>query len=494
MKKLLKYGVALAIMALPGIFTSCSEFTPTGYEEVAELPTISNLRASVNNKIVDLSWNLPANMSEVVGLRLLKNADLASAINLDPTFTSYQVEGQPMQEEVVYTVKVIYTDERLSPGVSVSAVVPYEELADVTNLKINVSGRTVNLSWTLPNALGITGVRVSHNIVGESIDDVYEFASDATSAQLTSQPMGVDNEYTVQVVYDKYYPSPGIKEIGSVQYYEPKMGYLMTASSPDALPSDSERMAANWFSAQENAEFISPDQISSLDVDIYSVLWVNVERIGLEAGWQNLPYEISNDATMEALRNYTQKGGSLFLTSQATQLCEPLGVVPEGYNPNMFGSGGYGEGGDVWYINPYLGWDFQDPSNPQGFYDRSGHQVFQGLNWDYDAYDYPAIPLAGMGMRTDNNNMWDCNVYGNGGYADVIINFENVTGSTVLATWGHVRDHCVAGLVDFNPVPSVHGRCMACGFSAYQWYDNNGNNTYQSNIEGLTLNILKYLQ
>lgn len=494
MKNISKYSIAFAIFAMPAIFTSCSEFTPTGYEEVAELPTVSNLKVSVENKVVNLSWTLPSNTTDVTGLRILKNADIASAINLEPTVTSYQVEGQPMQEEVLYTVKVIYTDNRLSPGVSVNAVVPYEELAPISNLKANVSGRTVDLSWTLPNSNGITGVRISHNIVGNDVDAVYNLDGAVTSAHLTSQPMGVDNEYNVQVIYDKYYPSEGVKTIGSIDYFEPKMGYLMTASSIDALPSDGERMAASWFSQQDHAEFITPDEISSLDVDIYSVLWVNVERIGLEPGWQNLPYEISNDATIEALRNYTQAGGNIFLSSQATQLCEPLGIVPQGYNPNMFGSGGYVEGGDIWAINPYLGWDFQDPSNPQGFYDRSGHQVFEGLQWAYDMYDYPAIPMAGPGMRTDNNNMWDCNVYGNGGYADVIIYFENVTGSTVLATWGHVRDHCVAGLVDFNPVPSVHGRCIACGFSAYQWYDNEGHNQFQNNIEGLTLNILKYLQ
>ena len=481
-------------MAMPGIFSSCSEFTPTGYEEVADLPGVSNLKATVNNKVVDLTWTLPTNMNDVVGLRILKNADLATAINIDPTLTSYKIEGQPMQDEVWYTVKVVYSENRLSPGVSVMAVVPFENLAPVTDLNAKVSGRTVDLSWKLPTASGITAVRVSHNIVGQPVDDVYDFEATATYAHLASQPMGVDNEYSVEVIYDKYYPSPAAKIVGSIEYIKPKMAYLMTASSIDALPTDAERTAAYWFSQQEDSEFVTPDQISSLDVDIYSVLWVNVERIGLEPGWQNLPYEVSNDATIDALKAYTQAGGNIFLSTQATQLCEPLGIVPAGYNPNMFGSTGFNEGGDVWYINPQLGWDFQDPANPQGYYDRSGHAIFQGLQWVYDAYDYPAIPLAGMGMRTDNNNMWDCNVYGNGGYADVIIYFENVTGSTVLATWGHVRDHCVAGIVDFNPVPNVHGRCIACGMSAYQWFDNEGHNTYQSNIEGLTLNILKYLQ
>ena len=493
MKKIFQFGLAVALLASPAVFTSCSEFTPTGYEEVAELPTVSNLQANIANKVVNLTWNLPSNKSDITGIRIITNAQTTGVVTLDPSVTSYQIEGQPMQEEFLYTVKVAYTDNRLSPGISVKATIPYEELAPASNLKAEVSGRTVDLSWTLPNASGITGVKISHNIVGQNVDMVYDLEGAVTSAHLTSQPMDADNEYNVQVVYDKYYLAEGVKVTGHVAYIEPKMGYLMTASSIDALPTDAERMAASWFSQQENAEFISPAQISELDPDVYSVLWINIERYGLEPGWQNLPYEISNDATIDALRAYTQAGGSIFLSTLATQLCEPLGIVPAGYNPNMFGSGGFVEGGDVWAINPYLGWDFQSGSS-QGFYDRSGHAVFEGLEFTTDMYDYAAIPMAGPGMRTDNNNMWDCNVYGNGGYADVIVYFENVTGSTVLATWGHVRDHCVAGLVDFNPVPGVHGHRIACGFSAYQWFDNNGNNPYQGNIERLTLNILNYLK
>lgn len=499
MKKIIKYWVSLSLMALAGVVTSCSEYTPTGYEEVAPLPTITSITASVDNKIVTLNWTLPTDMKDVVGQQLITNGQTVGIINLDPTVTTYVMEGQPMVEEYVYTIKLIYTDNRLSLGKSVAVVVPFEELDPATNLKAEVNTRTVTLTWDLPTSpemvSKMTGVRVSHNILGEPVDDVYNFPEGTTSCVLRGQPMGVENEYDVQVMYDKYYPSPGIKVIGSVDYYEPKMGYVLLASSVDALPSVGEQVAATWFSEQEGTEFVTPDQIADLDVDIYTVLWIEIMRFGIEAGWQNLPDAISNDTAIEALRSYTQAGGALFLSEQATQLCEPLGIVPAGYNPNMFGAGGFVEGGDVWYINPNLGWDFRNGAS-QGFYDHSDHIIFEGLEFSEPGtqYDYDAIPLAGPGLRTDNNNMWDCNVYGANGFADVIVNFENVTGSTVLATWGHVIDHCVAGLVDFAPIHGVHGKCVACGFSAYQWYDNEGNNPYQGNIEKLTWNILKYLQ
>lgn len=89
--------------------------------------------------------------------------------------------------------------------------------------------------------------------------------------------------------------------------------------------------------------------------------------------------------------------------------------------------------------------------------------------------------------------MWDCNIYGRGNYPDVIKNFEMTTGSVVLATWGHVRDHCVAGLVEFNS-NAHHGRCIANGLAAYEWNQNSGPNPYQRNVEQLTANILNYLK
>lgn len=63
----------------------------------------------------------------------------------------------------------------------------------------------------------------------------------------------------------------------------------------------------------------------------------------------------------------------------------------------------------------------------------------------------------------------------------------------MLATWGHVRDHCVAGLVEFYATSS-HGSCVANGFAAYEWSQNPGPNPYQKNIERLTANILNYLK
>ena len=489
MKKIMKYSLSMMALALAGFMGACNEFTPET-PELPDLPKASNLQASVSNRVVTLNWTLPASSLKINGVVVKVNNN--QEITLDPTATSYSVKGQPMEDEYLYTVKVKYDGGYISEGVSTIAVVPYEELADVTNLMVtDIQGRTVTLSWNLPNVAGITGVFVG--LDGNDVSSYSFYEGDVTSVTLKSQPSGASVRYRVLVQYDNYYNSNGSVCPADIPYVETKMGYLLLADSPAALEDDDEKAAAAWFSDLNNTEFIKLDQVADLDPEEVSVLWIMVDRVGLEYGWQNLPDGLGSDAAIEALKAYGAKGGNLYLAKMATQLTEPLNIVPAGMGPTIWGNGEGGSGDDVWTINPYLGWDFQN--NPDiDFYDRTAHQIYQGLLFDDpNGYGYMSIPLEGPGFREDHNTMWDCNIYGAGAYNNVIQAFEATTNSLVLATWGHVRDHCVAGLVDFNP-NAEHGRVIANGFSAYEFNQNSGVNPYQSNVEGLTLNILNYLK
>jgi hypothetical protein len=361
-------------------------------------------------------------------------------------------------------------------------------MATASNLQASVAGRSVTLTWQLPQGADVTGVRVSVNN-GTPVS----LPAGTTSYTLKGQAMDTELLYTVKLEYAGGYVSEGTSITTTVPYVAAKMAYLLIAPSIAELPDDDERAGATWFSTLDNVEFIQPSQIASLDPDIYSVIWIDIDRVGEEFGWQNLPSEISNDATIAALREYSKNGGSLYLSDMATQLTVPLGMVPEDQNPTLWGNGDGGWGDDVWCINPYLGWDFRDGSD-QGFYDRTSHAVYNGLTMeDPNGYGYPCLPLIGPGQREDHNCMWDCNIYGKGSQCDVIKNFEVTNNCLVLATWGHVRDHCVAGLVEFYAT-SEHGHCIANGFSAYEWNQNSGTNPYQHNIEKLTQNILEYLK
>lgn len=402
MNSLFKYTLGLTV-AISAALSSCSEFEPTGYEEIPNLPTAMNIQATAKGRAIDVTWELPdaANITDVLFIR---DARAANAISLGPSATSYTVRGQQPGVEGLFTVKICYDDKYVSEGISTSFIIPDD-----------------------PSAFNL------------------------------------------------------------------KMGYLMTAPSIADLPDDDEQAAASWFVQQANAELISPSDIATLDPDICPVLWIEIDRVGLPMGWENLPSEVSSPEVIEALKQYSQNGGSLYLANFATQLTVPLGFVPENMAPTVYGNGEGGSGDDVWVINPFLGVDFKDGGD-QGYYDRSAHDIFKGLTLeDPNGYGYLNLPLIGPGQREDHNCLWDCNIYGKGNYADVIANFEATTGSLVLATWGHVRDHCVAGLVEFYATPE-HGRCIANGFAAYEWNQNSGPNPYMNNIEKLTLNILQYLK
>lgn len=474
---------------------SCSEYTPNGYEEVASLPAVSQMSSSVGgaaNHDINITWTLPAG-TDVTGCRLYRNATEIESFGLNPDRNySYTALGTPLGEDVVYTVKVTYANGNLSTGKSVTVKLPNEDFAGVSNLQSSVNGRSVTLSWSLPSQAYLTGIRIVTN--GET-DKAVLLAADATSYQFKAQPMETPLTYSVEAVYDTYYYSPSVSVEKTIPYQEPKMLYLLPSDAASAadLPDDDEKAAAAWFAAQPNAEFIHPADIVNYDPAVYSVMWIEVDRVGLPYGWENLPGDIASESTIAALRAYSSEGGSIFLSNMATQLTVPLGMVPDNMAPGIFGNGEGGSGDDVWVINPYLGWDFREGAD-QGFYDRTEHAVYKDLVLeDPNGYGYLTLPLIGPGQREDHNCMWDCNLYGRGSQRDVIRNFEVETNSLVLATWGHVRDHCVAGLVEFYANPD-HGRCIACGLAAYEWNQNSGPNPYQHNVEQLTKNILDYLK
>lgn len=486
MKKTIIWSIGLVAAMFSSSLSSCSDFEPEGLPQVPDLQTVSNLKADIDGFDVVLSWTLP--QGNISGVTVMTNGNSAGAATLEGTPVTYTAVGQPMDEEYFYTVKVLYEGGYVSEGVSVKATLPHIDLPAASGLTSSISGRTVSLAWTLPQHDGITGVRILRD--GEV---VMTLEGAVSSCELKAQPMDKEMTYSVQVMYNTWYPSPATDVKAKVPYIAPKMAYLMSAPTIAQLADDDERAAATWFVAQDNAELIQPADIASLDIDLYPVIWIQVDRVGLPLGWENLPTEISCDETINALKAYSANGGSLYLSNMATQLTVPLGFVPADMAPTVYGNGNGGSGDDVWVLNAFLGWDYKDGSD-QGFYDRTGHAIYKDLTFsDPNNYGYDTLPLIGPGQREDHNCIWDCNLYGKGNYPDVIKNFEVTTNSTVLATWGQVRDHCVAAIVDFN-ANAEHGRCIANGLAAYEWNQNSGTNPYQHNIEQLTLNILDYLK
>lgn len=229
----------------------------------------------------------------------------------------------------------------------------------------------------------------------------------------------------------------------------------------------------------------------ALDIKKYAALWIQIDRVGINAGVRNLPSAVIASDVIEKITTFAKAGGNLLLTKHATQLITALGRIESKYAPGLFSSGQGGQGDDIWTTNAVIG-SSCDPK-----YDHRTHPIFAGLEVlpANVQYGHDSYPLEGPGMREDHNCMWDLNAYGfrPADGPNVVAAFEAKTSSTVLSTWGHVTDYCCGGIIEFKPTDTFKGYVLCIGLSAYEFNMNSSTNPYQSNIELLTKNSIDYL-
>lgn len=223
---------------------------------------------------------------------------------------------------------------------------------------------------------------------------------------------------------------------------------------------------------------------AKINVEDYDCIWIHIDRTNMNQGWNNLPETFTTEATSNALKNYLEQGGNLYLSGHATQLLVPYGRISEAYAPNVYGKGDGNNqtGKDVWSVN----------ANFNGT-DHSSHPAYKNLETgiynDWDHLTYGFLYSGGNDYhRDDHNCMWAFEAMGG------IDNFQNSTKSIVLGTWGQVKNGENGGLIEFYPIKNGEGTIIANGFAAYQLYMyNNEVNTFAGNIESFTSNILSYL-
>lgn len=114
--------LALLTVVVCGLLSSCSDYEPKGYPEVPALATASDLQASVAGRSVTLTWQLPSQQG-ITAVRVSRDNGAATILPADAT--SCTLKGQPMDQQLVFTVKVEYDNKYVSEGVSVIASVPY---------------------------------------------------------------------------------------------------------------------------------------------------------------------------------------------------------------------------------------------------------------------------------------------------------------------------------------------------------------------------------
>ncbi|MBR1667328.1 MAG: DUF4960 domain-containing protein [Bacteroidaceae bacterium] len=352
----------------------------------------------------------------------------------------------------------------------------------VSNYNYAIEGRALTLTWTLPD--GATQAAVLK-------DGVQIVAVEGNTYTIANADDNQEHLYTVKAIYDNGRVSEGVTIAITVES-KLKVGYYLTVQNYTDLPDDDEVAAAEWFKAQyvdaETGVFVHSSDLSSLSPDEVSMIWIQIDRIGLGHG--NLPLSSSDVA---ALKAYVQDGGKLFLTKQATQLVSFIGRIDAQYAPGIYGDGEGGTGTDVWCMNSVIG------CKMDAAYDHRDHAAFVGLEaGDPNGYGFETYPMEGPGLREDHNCMWDLNAYGFSGQPNVVANWQDATNSTVLTTWGHVADYCCAGVIEFHPTTDFAGSIIACGLSTYEFRQNapqeGTQNAYQGNIERFTKNCIDYLK
>ncbi len=365
--------------------------------------------------------------------------------------------------------------------------------AKVENLTSQVEGRTVTLNWTLPADESKSGVDVYRN------NSLLESLGLVTTDVLELQPGKSTLLYTVKVKYNDGRVSDGVSTRVTIDADPSKVAMLLPSADESTLDDD-ESAALDWFKQTygDNGVVLTPSDIkgmSKIDRGQYSVIWIQIDKVGLQCGWQKLPSEIVDADVIAKLKIFAQSGGNLFLTKHATQLTAAINRIDDSLAPGLFGSGEGGEGTDYWTTNAVIG------SNCDPKYDHRSHQAFAGLEVlpvddPVDRYDHESYPLEGPGFREDHNCMWDLNAYDLPTKVpagkNVVDAWQQLTNSTVLATWGHVTDYCCAGIVEFLPTDDFKGTVLCIGLSAYE-FNQRGGNMFQANTERLTKNCIDYL-
>lgn len=363
------------------------------------------------------------------------------------------------------------------------------EAPKATDVAAQVDGRNVTLNWTLPADEDKVGVDVYRN------SKLLESLGLVNTYSVTRQPTRTDLYYTVKVKYGDGRVSEGTSVKVYIDQEPPKVGMLIAANSEAELEDDDEIAAVNWFKQTygDKGQVLTAADAAKINPSDYPMLWIQIDRVGIGKGMNNLPACINSGSLLAKLTEYVKDGGNLLLTKHATQLVAGLGRIENKFDVTIFGDGNGGEGTDIWTTNAVIG------SSCSPAYDHRGHSIFSGLEVMPKGvqYDHESYPLEGPGMREDHNCMWNLNAYGLPTLApdakNVVDAFERITNSTVLATWGHVTDYCCAGIVEFNPTDEYKGRIIAIGLSAYEFNQNSGINQYQKNTEALTKNSIDYL-
>lgn len=355
----------------------------------------------------------------------------------------------------VYKVSVEVLEARITKFVLNGR---YNGTIDYTNNKISVTvPTTIDITQMIPAVQYTKGATISP-------DDsrMQDFTHPVT---YTLAYMGETFIYEVSVIRSDY-----------------AYAFLGTGATIDDLTNADEKTAARWMLQNvPNSRYVSLESLKDANAALnqFTAVWFHYEQTN------TLPTITANKNVTNALKTYYAGGGSIFLSGTACLYTGSIGITPAAYIPNnAFGS--FGDAGQVDAPGELWGIAITGCED---------HPIYKNLTVDKTSQAWPVVWFIGkeISWRRNIGCPWDLVAPFKQDWAD----WTAKTGGTPLASfnWDNDCNEKVAVSV-FDGTKDGKGKAVCIGTPAYDWYyekENVSVNSYYSNMEKITLNIVDFL-
>lgn len=301
----------------------------------------------------------------------------------------------------------------------------------------------------------------------------FTFTKGATVSPQLGEPVDFTNpvKYTISYLGEKFeYIVTAVKS--------PSFAYLGVYKNISAIDNPDEKAAYEWFSNSfPNVEYVPFEEIKNGNInpnDFASMWWYT------DGSTRTLPDAAMDATVISKLKNYHEQGGSFFFSSWAVKYAATLGIPKDGKPVNNE----WGEANAADGVKLSENWGLC-------FTGQESHPIFKGLNMSLGVKNKVYLLSKDLKVKA-HNAIWNF-AEDWVEYKDNIEGWSRDSGAKSLASFHWDNDaRSRSVMFEYPPQNATKGKVVCIGSEAYDW-SVVGKNTYQNNLEQLTINIFYYL-
>lgn len=302
-----------------------------------------------------------------------------------------------------------------------------------------------------------------------------------TQGAVISPEENESQDFTRPVTYTLIYMDEIFSYEVSVVQSDYAYAFIGTAESVDALSNADEKSAAKWLLNNiPNSKYVSMQslQAGTVTLDAYTAIWIHYEQA------MSLPTLMSNKNVTDAVKQYYNNGGNVFLSGVACLYAGSIGIVPSTYTPNN----PFGSFGDADQVNaPGETWGIAITG-------CKDHPIYKDLDIDETTQNWPVVWFIGkeISWRRNIGCPWDLVSPYQQDWSDWMAK----TGGIPLASFNWDNDCNEKVAISAFGGKDGKGKAVLVGAPSYDWYyekEDFSVNSYHTNIEKITTNIFNYL-